>query len=72
MIGEYPCCGGDLMIELPDNTPTFAPEDCPHCGKRVWHKFSRLVPQSWTEEDFLAIYEVDEADKTLTPREVAA
>lgn len=63
--GDYPCCGGDLCLSLPDNAPGFAPEDCPHCGARVWHWFSRLNPESWTEADFLERYEVDPAERTV-------
>lgn len=66
--GEYPCCGGPLMLSMPDNGPGLAPEDCPHCGARVWHYYSRIDPKSWTEADFLTQYEVDEANLTIRKR----
>ena len=46
MIGSYPCCEGDLWIPMPERTPAYAPEACPHCGAKVWHRFSRLEPKS--------------------------
>jgi hypothetical protein len=46
----------------------FAPEDCPHCGARVWHHFSRIIPETWTEADFIERYEVIEETKTIRER----
>lgn len=68
MIGSYPCCGAPLMIELPDRTPAFAPEECPHCGTKVWHRLSRLDPQTWTEEAFLEEFIVDDESRSITER----
>lgn len=72
MIGEYPCCGGDLHLWLENeegvDLPKVGPEDCPHCGARVWHKFSRVDPCSWTEKDFLADWIVDDETKSIKPR----
>jgi hypothetical protein len=68
MIGSYPCCNGGLLIPMPDKTPAYAPEDCPHCGARVWHRFSRVDPQSWTEADFLAEHDVDAEKHTIEPK----
>lgn len=67
IIGQYPCCEGDLTIEVPERTPAYREEACPHCGAKVWHKLSRLDPQSWTEADFLAEYVVDEETMTIRP-----
>lgn len=64
--GSYPCCGGDLWIALPEVTPKMLPEDCPHCGVKVWHFLSRVDPKSYTDEQFRAIYNVDEAKKSIT------
>jgi hypothetical protein len=69
MIGEYPCCGGSLFLNHPeDRMPSFAPEDCPHCGAKVWHQFSRIWPMSFTEADFLAEFEVDHEKHTIRRR----
>jgi hypothetical protein len=68
MFGEYPCCGAALAIALPEKTPAYMPESCPSCGAKVWHRFSRIEPQSWTEADFLAEFEVDDAAKTIKER----
>ena len=65
MIGEYPCCGAPLMIPMPDETPAYGPDICTNCGAKVWHLFSRIDPQSWTEEDFLREHEVDENARTV-------
>jgi hypothetical protein len=68
MVGEYPCCGAPLCIELPEETPAYAPEDCPACGAKVWHRFSRVNPMSWKEDDFLAEYIVDGFSRTIEER----
>jgi len=69
IIGEYPCCGGDLWLtDEPERTPAFMPEDCPHCGAKVWHRFSRFDPWTRTEADFIAEYIVDEATKKVSRR----
>ena len=71
MLGEYPCCGEPLMIGVPETTPAFAKENCPNCGAVVWHKFSRVDPESWIEKAFLAAFKVDDETKTITRIEVA-
>lgn len=69
MLGEYPCCDGPLMIAVPDvDLPKFKPDTCEHCGAKIWHKFSRLDPVTWTEEDFLQEYDVNEETKKITPK----
>lgn len=65
MMGTYPCCAGPLGIGMPDKTPAYFREECPHCGAIVWHKLSRVDPTSWTEVDFLAEHDVDEATKQI-------
>jgi hypothetical protein len=67
IMGEYPCCNGPLHLAVPDGYG-FAPEDCPHCGARVWHHFSRIVPETWMEADFLEKYEVIEETKEIRER----
>lgn len=69
MVGSYPCCGGHLMIELPSKTPSLAPDECEHCGAPVWHLFSRLAPQTWTEQRFLELFDVDKETKVVTPKD---
>lgn len=69
MIGGYPCCDGSLWITMPDKTPAYWRELCPHCGAPVWHKLSRADPMSWKEADFLAEFVVDHAAKTIVPRQ---
>jgi len=61
VIGEYPCCGGDLMLAVPGQAPAYCKETCPHCGAVVWHRLSRLDPKSYTEADFLNRFTVDDA-----------
>lgn len=65
MIGEYPCCGGMLMLQMPDRTPAYAKEACPHCGVTVWHRFSRWDPESFTEDAFAKEFIVDETTHTI-------
>ena len=71
MIGSYPCCDAALMIEMPERTPTYWRELCPACGAAVWHLFSRVEPQSWTEAEFLKEHEVIEATKQVRERNPA-
>lgn len=68
ILGTYPCCDGDLGFRLPDRTPVFVPEDCPHCGTKVWHKLSRLDPETWLEDAFHEDFIVDTDAKTIEPR----
>lgn len=68
MIGGYPCCNGSLWLPMPDKTPAYLPEDCPHCGAKVWHRFSRVDPMSWLEADFLAEFDVDMEKKSVEPK----
>lgn len=68
MIGTYPCCEGDLWLPMPDRTPAYMPEDCPHCGAKVWHRFSRVEPKSFTEAAFLAEHDVDEETRQIKAR----
>ncbi len=68
MIGAYPCCAGNLALPTPDKTPAWRPEDCPHCGAKVWHRFSRIAPMSWTEPDFLAEHEIDYVRGLIIPK----
>lgn len=68
VIGEYPCCGGPFSIAVPDKTPAYFSEDCPHCGAKVWHKLSRVDPESWTEKAFFAEHDVDFGAKIITPK----
>lgn len=67
ILGSYPCCDGDLAFALPEgDLPKYGKEACPHCGATVWHRFSRLDPESFTEEQFLERYRVDEGAGTVT------
>jgi hypothetical protein len=68
MLGVYPCCNGVLCLVLPPETPKFQREECPHCGKIVWHKYSRIEPMTYMEADFLALYTIDEANKLISER----
>lgn len=68
IFGSYPCCDGFLNLAMPDKTPAYLPEDCPHCGARVWHRLSRVESMSWTEPDFLAEHEVNEETRQITPK----
>lgn len=68
ILGSYPCCGASLAIKLPEQTPVYFSEPCPACGKIIWHRLSRVDPESWTEEDFLLEHIVDPETKTIQLR----
>lgn len=63
--GSFPCCNAPLLIEMPSGGPFYAEEACPACGAKVWHRFSRVVPQSWLESDFLAEHTVDPVTRAV-------
>ncbi len=70
IMGDYPCCDGPLCLAVPDRPlPAFLPEICPHCGAKVWHKFSRWDPISWTDEEFRKLYDVNDETKQIVPKE---
>jgi hypothetical protein len=65
IFGEYPCCEGPLAIAIPDKCPAFVQEECPHCGAKVWHRLSRIDPESYTEDEFFKVYKVDFDKKSI-------
>jgi hypothetical protein len=68
IFGSYPCCDGALTLSIPDDleTPLIQREICPHCGALVWHKLSRFDPESWTDDGFRALYDVNDETKAVT------
>lgn len=68
IFGEYPCCGAALYLTMPDKSPVYISEDCPHCGLKVWHRLSRVQSASWIEIEFLAEHEVNTLAKTVLPK----
>lgn len=68
IIGSYPCCDGTLTLSMPDQTPAYFSEGCPHCGATVWHRLSRLQSMSWTQTDFLDEHDVDADSRTIKPK----
>ena len=70
IVGDYPCCDGDFVFWPSDDfqLPVYRPEDCPHCGARVWHLISYVEPMSWTESDFLELFEVCEETRVVKRR----
>jgi len=68
IFGEYPCCKGDLCLSMPDRSPAYMPEDCPHCGAKVWHRLSRVQSTSWVEADFLEQHTVDTEARSIVPK----
>lgn len=71
IFGSYPCCDGDLSLGMPDRSGTYAREFCPHCATPVWHKFSRIQSCTWTEEEFLKLYEIDDETKQIREKNPA-
>lgn len=68
IFGEYPCCNGALTLHTIAST-VYERETCPHCSETVWHKLSKFDPTSWTEKDFLALFEIDETTKQVKEKE---
>ena len=69
IFGEYPCCDGHLAIPVPDKTPAWLEEDCPHCGEHVWHRLSRINPASWTAVEFEAEFDIDRENMTIARKD---
>lgn len=70
IMGGCPYCNGSMAwVEPPPQAPSWMKEVCDDCGKTVWRWLTRVNPQAWTEEDFLEIYTVDEANKRITVQE---
>jgi hypothetical protein len=67
IIGEYPCCDGPLTLDT-QTYHMFAKENCPHCGKPVWHWLSMINPGTWTEDHFLETHDVNETQMKITKR----
>jgi len=73
IIGEYPCCGANLMIKVPDcPLPIFEKEICEVCGQTVWHYLSRIDPKTYLDRDFHEKFIVDEKTKSIKERSLTA
>lgn len=69
VMGGCPYCNASMdWIEVPPNAPGWCKEVCADCGKTVWRWITRVNPQAWKEEDFLAQYEVDEERRAIFTR----
>jgi len=69
-IGDCPYddCTAILMVEVPERTPAYAIVQCDECHRDVWYRLSRIDPQAWTPEDFLAQHDIDHETKTIKPK----
>lgn len=72
IIGECPYsdCTEPLMVGVDESAqlPAFYPHYCEGCGRKIWTKMTRVDPASWTEEDFLKDFNVDEETKHITEK----
>lgn len=68
--GTLPCCGATLKLVMPAQRPSFGCEPCRSCGTKVWHHFCD-DPKSYTDAQFHAAFEVDEAALTIKARPAA-
>jgi hypothetical protein len=69
IIGEYPCCGGTLALDEGDGRGRYAPHACVHCGASVWTRFSKVAPETWTDEAFRLEFVLDDQARTVVPRQ---
>ena len=71
--GSYPCCDGPLFLWLtdgddgPEITDKWYKHECEHCGTWVWTRLGHFA-QSYTEENFVKEFEIDEVTKTIKKR----
>lgn len=69
VMGGCPYCNASMSwVEVPPQAPSWMKEACEECGKTVWRWLTRVNPQALTEEDFLAVYEVDEEGRRIKVR----
>jgi hypothetical protein len=61
----YTDCDEPFMIPI---AAGFEKWKCEKCDRVIWTRHSRFDPWSMTEAEFLATYEVDEANKRITKR----
>jgi len=59
ILGSCPYCDHSFYHGLPDGTPCFAQNTCEGCGKTFWTRYSRVDPESWTEEGFAEEFYID-------------
>lgn len=69
VMGGCPHCNASMSwVEVPPQAPSWMKEVCEECGKTAWRWLTRVNPQALTEEDFLAVYEVDEEGRRIKVR----
>lgn len=70
-ICAYEGCTEGLMLNIPNiPLPAFVPHDCEGCGREMWTKLSRVDPKSYTQENFLKEYSINEKTKQITKRKL--
>lgn len=75
IFGDYPCCGEVLSISMtnPDGIDLAGktvPHTCEHCGAKVWTRFSRINPKTWTDKEFREEFDVDDVAKAVKRKAV--
>ena len=64
----YEDCDEPLMLPIADVCPAFQKHTCEGCKRVIWTKHSRIDPESYTEEGFTEVYEVDETTKKISTK----
>lgn len=73
IIGSCPYndCKGEVFLGCDDwKMPSLYKHFCEDCKRAIWTKITRVDPQSWTEEEFLRNFVIDEENKSIKEREV--
>lgn len=65
IFGACPYCDHSMMFDVPDKAPVLSHQTCDACGKTFWEFHSRVFPRAYTEEEFAAAFEIDEAAGTF-------
>ena len=68
IIGECPYEDCRKLMMNPYKSNTMQKIDCDGCGRQVWLQHSNLDPISYTDEEFLEKYKVDEDTKSISIR----
>jgi len=68
IIGSCPYnkCKGRIWLGCDDwHMPSLYKHECESCKQTIYTKITRVDPQSWTLENFLKLYQIDEETKTV-------
>jgi hypothetical protein len=63
----YKDCEEDFLVDIEgvENLPRYWRHKCEACDQTIYTKLSRIDPESWTEEEFNRLYEINWETKVI-------